>query len=269
MAGKPVKLEEMVAKKLALWHTRTFRPIMTHDELEPLMAAAGFVPLPICPPPLPEEQLQQPSAVTWREYASRLEAAARGGRGKGRRRGAGTGVGPRPRLPYPRIDGLHLTTYKAFFLALEFYLGPTLVPNLFHVRTMSLTRTQDRVFEKCYRPMKDCDMEDEGILVFRDGTIDHITRITISQYGGDEIDDDKHGGGSASAISCADNSVKTAVNLFNLVPLKDLFPTDNVFIENGSAMQKNQNGLTAKEDNERMHQQSHLYKILTTNLTED
>lgn len=102
---------------------------------------------------------------------------------------------------------------------------------------MSLTRTQDRVFEKCYRPMKDCDMEDEGILVFRDGTIDHITRITISQYGGDEIDDDNNGGGVASAISCADNSmkktnrddsIKAAVNLSNLVPLKDLFPTDNV-----------------------------------------
>lgn len=139
MAGKPVKLEEMVAKKLALWHTRTFRPIITHDELEPLMAAVGFVPLPLPlplgPPQLPEGQ-QQPSAVAWREYASRSEAAACGGRGRGRRRsaGAGSGVGPRPRLPYPRIDGLHLTTYKAFFLALEFYLGPTLVPNLFHVR---------------------------------------------------------------------------------------------------------------------------------------
>lgn len=80
-------------------------------------------------------------------------------------------------------------------------------------------------------------MEDEGILVFRDGTIDHITRITISQYGSDEIDDDN--GGVASAISCADNStkktnrddsIKTAVNLSNLVPLKDLFPTDNVVI---------------------------------------
>ncbi|XP_074579401.1 uncharacterized protein LOC141835901 [Curcuma longa] len=239
MASKPVKLEETVAKKLALWHTRTFRPIMTHNELEPLMAAFGFVALPLAPPPLlPEGQQQQSAAaVVWQEYASLSEAAVRGG-GGGKRRRRASGAPPRPRLPYPRIDGLHLMTYKAFFLALEFYLGPARVPNLFHVRTMSLSRRLDRVFGKCYRPMKDCEMEDEGILVFRDGTLDHITRITISQYGGDEIDDnDNNGGGGGrritSVISCADNSMKKpnlddSIKNAYLVPLKDLFPTDNM-----------------------------------------
>ncbi|XP_042445889.1 uncharacterized protein LOC122030910 [Zingiber officinale] len=234
MASKPVKVEELIAKKLALWHTRTFRPIMTHDELEPLLAAAGFVPLPLPPPP-PDGQKQAP-AVVWREYASRLEAAAEGGgRGKRRRHAA---VVPRPRLPHPRIDGLHLMTYKAFFLALEFYLGPTLVPNLFHVRTMSLTRAHDRVFERSYRPMRDCEMDDEGILVYRDGTLDQVTRIVCSQHGGEEIDDDddSNRGTDASLISSsADNStkktkcddgLKKAVNASScLVPLKDLFPT--------------------------------------------
>ncbi|KAG6469514.1 uncharacterized protein LOC122034492 [Zingiber officinale] len=234
MASKPVKVEELIAKKLALWHTRTFRPIMTHEELEPLLAAAGFVPLPLPPPP-PDGQ-KQPPAVVWREYASRLEAAAEGGgRGKRRRHAA---VVPRPRLPHPRIDGLHLMTYKAFFLALEFYLGPTLVPNLFHVRTMSLTRAHDRVFERSYRPMRDCEMDDEGILVYRDGTLDQVTRIVCSQHGGDEIDDDddSNRGTDASRISSsADNStkktkcddgLKNAVNASScLVPLKDLFPT--------------------------------------------
>ncbi|KAM1684040.1 hypothetical protein ACFXTN_032148 [Malus domestica] len=33
-------------RKLALWYTRTFKPIMTHDELEPIMATLGFVGLP-------------------------------------------------------------------------------------------------------------------------------------------------------------------------------------------------------------------------------
>ncbi|XP_042442121.1 uncharacterized protein LOC122027263 [Zingiber officinale] len=215
---KPVKVEELVAKKLTLWHTRTFRPIMTHDELEPLMSAAGFVPLPLQPPPPPEGQ-KQPAAFAWREYASRLEAAG-GGRRKGRRRHAAVLAPPRPRLPHPRIDGLHLKTYKAFFLALEFYLGPTLVPNLFHVRTMPLAKAQDRGFEKAYRPMKDCEMGEEGILVYRDGTLDPVTRITCSRFGGDEIDDvNDQSGNAASVVSGG------AVNLSCFVPLKDLFPT--------------------------------------------
>ncbi|XP_042382635.1 uncharacterized protein LOC121975206 isoform X1 [Zingiber officinale] len=235
MASKPFKLEETVAKKLALWHTRTFRPIMTHNELEPLMAAFGFVALPLAPTPqLPEGQQQQSAAVVWQEYASQSEAAVRGGgEGKGRRRASG--APPRPRLPYPRIDGLHLMAYKAFLLALEFYLGPNRVPNLFHVsdrlffsRTMSLSRRLDRVFGKCYRPMKDCDMEDEGILVFRDGTLDHITRITISQYNDDEIEDNNNGGGGGRVNSMKETNLDDSIKNTYLVPLKDLFPTDNI-----------------------------------------
>lgn len=43
------------AKKLSLWHTATFRPITTHDDLEPILAAAGFVALPLPPPPEPPQ----------------------------------------------------------------------------------------------------------------------------------------------------------------------------------------------------------------------
>ncbi|CAL9188301.1 unnamed protein product [Musa hybrid cultivar] len=225
---KPLKIEEMVAKKLALWHTTTFRPIITHDELEPIMASAGFVPLPVAAAPPSSPQGAQQTPLAWREYASRSEAACRG-RERGRRRGRGRRslvAPPRPRLPYPRIDGLHLMAYKAFLLALEFYLDPTFVPDLFHVRTMSLTRVHDRVFEKAYRPMKDCEMDEEGIVVYREGTLDCQTRMVCSQYSSDDVDDTR---------SCTDNSIErkrdctddvdNAADLSCLVPLKDLFPS--------------------------------------------
>ncbi|URE10389.1 hypothetical protein MUK42_03766 [Musa troglodytarum] len=217
---KPLKIEEMVAKKLALWHTTTFRPIITHDELEPIMASAGFVPLPVAaaPPSSPEGAQQTPLA--WREYASRSEAACRG---RGRRSQMAP---PRPRLPYPRIDGLHLMAYKAFLLALEFYLGPTFVPNLFHVRTMSLTRVHDRVFERAYRPMKDFGMDEEGIVVYREGTLDCTTKMVCSQYSSDDIDDTHScpGNSMEKKRDCADD-VDNAADLSCLVPLKDLFPS--------------------------------------------
>ena len=131
--GRELRMSiEEVAKKLSLWHTPTFRPILTHDELEPILGAAGFVPLPA---PAPRQQQQEclppagaAGAVAWREYAflgCNANAAAR-------RRPAGPG--PRPRLPYPRLDGLHLKTYEAFLGAVEAYLGADRVSNLFHVR---------------------------------------------------------------------------------------------------------------------------------------
>lgn len=113
---------EDVAKKLTLWDTRTFRPILTHDELEPIMASVGFVPLPMSLTSLGGGG-HGPGHVAWREYAFRSESRHRGG-----------DFLPRPRLPYPRIDGLHLLAYQAFFDALDFYLGAHQVPDLFHVR---------------------------------------------------------------------------------------------------------------------------------------
>ena len=133
--GRELRMSiEEVAKKLSLWHTPTFRPILTHDELEPILGAAGFVPLPA---PAPRQQQQEclppagaAGAVAWREYAflgCNANAAAR-------RRPAGPGPRPRPRLPYPRLDGLHLKTYEAFLGAVEAHLGADRVSNLFHVR---------------------------------------------------------------------------------------------------------------------------------------
>jgi hypothetical protein len=109
---------EEVAKKLTLWHTATFRPILTHDELEPILAAAGFVPLP---PPASGERDRRPP---WRGGSTPSSAAPRW-------------LAPRPRLPYPRVDGLHLKTYEAFLGAVEACLGALRVAGLFHVRSVA------------------------------------------------------------------------------------------------------------------------------------
>lgn len=120
---------EEIARKLSLWHTATFRPILTHDDLEPILAIAGFSPVPspavASQPPPTKGGGATSSSVTWREY----EYCNGVGKGK-----AKLGWRPRPRLPLGRLDGLHLFTYEAFLISLEFYLGPHLVPNLFHVR---------------------------------------------------------------------------------------------------------------------------------------
>ena len=109
-------------RKLALWYTRNFKPIMTHDELEPIMATLGFVGLP----PVTA------SGGLWKEYvcsAGRWVANV----------GSNTAEPPpRPKLPYPRIDGLHIYTYRAFIDAVNFYLEMGDFSDLFHIRYGSL-----------------------------------------------------------------------------------------------------------------------------------
>lgn len=104
-------------RKLALWHTRTFKPMMTHDELEPIMATKGFVSLP----PTPSAGN---ASLSWKEYIHYSPNVA-----------ASPNLSlPRLRLPYPRIDGLHIFTYRAFLDALCFYLETPDVSDLFHIR---------------------------------------------------------------------------------------------------------------------------------------
>ncbi|KAL5221272.1 hypothetical protein ABZP36_025985 [Zizania latifolia] len=173
--GRDMRLTmQEAAKKLSLWNSATFRPILTHDELEPILAAAGFVALPPQAPPVDQahqahHQQQSGSApVAWREYAF-LGVSSTGGNAV-----AGW-QGPRPRLPYPRIDALHLRTYQAFLGAAELYLGALRVANLFHVRCMPVTAAQDRVFDKVFKMMRNHGVDDEGIIVYRDGTLDDGT----------------------------------------------------------------------------------------------
>uniref|UniRef100_A0A0E0IED1 Uncharacterized protein n=1 Tax=Oryza nivara TaxID=4536 RepID=A0A0E0IED1_ORYNI len=175
------------AKKLSLWDSATFRPILTHVELEPILAAAGFVALPTPPPPTTTQGGGAAGAgqpVAWREYAFVGVAAA----GRRRRSGnaavaAGVGwLGPRPRLPCPRVDALHLRTYQAFLGAVEFYLGALRVASLFHVRCMPVTTAQDRVFDKVFRVMRSHGVEDDGLIIYRDGTLDDATYAVCSEH---------------------------------------------------------------------------------------
>ncbi|XP_042983708.1 uncharacterized protein LOC122313060 isoform X2 [Carya illinoinensis] len=120
---------KLCMKKLALWLTRTFNPIMTHDDLEPLMATLGFVALPPSPP--------HPASTPWKEYlftagasfSTSLDSAD---------------SPPKPRLPFPRIDGLHVNTYKDFLDAVNFYINMPNISDLFHVSFLSLlSQTND------------------------------------------------------------------------------------------------------------------------------
>ncbi|CAD6246016.1 unnamed protein product [Miscanthus lutarioriparius] len=230
-----VSIEE-VAKKLSLWHTPTFRPILTHAELEPILCAAGFVALP--PAPAPKQQQddreRERPGVAWREYAFLGGSNASPAAAAPRR-----WLGPRPRLPYPRVDGLHLKTYEAFLGAVEAYLGAHRVSNLFHVRLMPVTSPHDRVFDKVFRPMRNCSPEEDGLIVYREGTLDDLTVETCGHHA---ATGDDFGGHVIPGISCSDLGCLRKVDGncheegcrrgagagshdFFAVHLKDLFPS--------------------------------------------
>ncbi|KAF3320129.1 hypothetical protein FCM35_KLT22272 [Carex littledalei] len=225
---------EEVAKKLSLWHTATFRPVLTHDDLEPILASAGFCPVrsaaePSQSPPIKGDGASS-TVVTWREYEYC------NGAGKGRAKG----WRPRPRLPWGRLDGLHLFTYEAFLISLEFYLGPHLVPNLFHVRAMPVTKKHDMALEKAYRPMRDCGIDEEGIFVYREGTLDQLTKAASGYSNSFSLISNSTYSTSTSA-NCTENEgglkkrnqIETnngsSPDCSSLVPLKDLFPSTDIY----------------------------------------
>ncbi|KAJ0077689.1 hypothetical protein Patl1_35593 [Pistacia atlantica] len=108
-------------KKLALWDTRTFNPIITHDDLDSIMATKGFISHP--------PYSFATTHLAWKEYVYYAEAVK---------------SNSKPRLPYPRIDGLHIYTYRAFIDAVNFYLEMGDISDLFHVRGMPLHHINDR-----------------------------------------------------------------------------------------------------------------------------
>ncbi|XP_043711069.1 uncharacterized protein LOC122659968 [Telopea speciosissima] len=185
-------------RKLALWNSRTFRAIMTHDELESIMATLGFVSLPVSSSPSPSNA----SGCAWKEYAY---CAAESCRNR-----SPTGTIPRPRLPYPRIDGLHTCTYRAFIDAVAFFLGRSDISDLFHVRGMPLHRVHDRPFDKKFRRLE----EEDGIYVYREGTLD---QATFMLYNSNNNNNNNNNNGNIIITSRTSNPT-----ISNLVPLKDI-----------------------------------------------
>ncbi|XP_060676323.1 uncharacterized protein LOC132805414 [Ziziphus jujuba] len=204
-----IQMEECMKesmRKLALWHTRTFKPIMTHDELEPIMATLGFVgKLP--PPPS--------SSGVWKEYVY----SAGGWRFQFAKCGSVSGSGsdpppPKPKLPYPRIDGLHIYTYRAFIDAVSFYIGMDDISDLFHIRGMPLYRIHDR--NRKWRRME----EDESVFVFRDGTLE---QATYNRYRFDHKNSSNNGsnGYKSNMLRNQGNNATTQTSC-NIVALKDI-----------------------------------------------
>ncbi|KAE8716804.1 cellulose synthase-like protein D4-like [Hibiscus syriacus] len=206
-------------RKLALWYTKTFKPLMTHDELDPIMATMGFVGFP----PIQGSS----SAFSWKEYVY-MASPGVSWRSKSSscfRSTTGGGSGeppPRPKLPYPRIDGLHIYTYRAFLDAVNFYLDMCDISELFHVRGMPLNRSHDRT--RKWRCME----EDDGMFVYREGTLEqtaynvyHFNKVNNTSgnggcngYGGRVIrdkgnNDNENNNNNNAPVSC-------------FVPLKDI-----------------------------------------------
>lgn len=114
---------EECMRKLALWHTRTFSPVMTHEELEPIMITMGFVGLPPSSPSASSSWKVYAYMAKPPNYKYHYDHAEE------------QSVAPlRPKLPYPKIDGLHLYTYQAFIDAVNFYLEMSDISDLFHIR---------------------------------------------------------------------------------------------------------------------------------------
>lgn len=201
-------------RKLALWYTKTFKPLMTHDELEPIMATMGFVGLP------PD---QGTSAVSWKEYVYRASPSP-GVSWRSKSSSsclASTAAGeppmmepPRPKLPYPRIDGLHIYTYRAFLDAVNFYLEMCDISELFHIRGMPLHRNLDR--SRKWRCME----EDDSVFVYREGTLE---QSTYNLYHFNKQNSSNNNGSCSngySSIVIRDKGNNTPVSCF--VPLKDI-----------------------------------------------
>ncbi|XP_024995299.1 uncharacterized protein LOC112528501 [Cynara cardunculus var. scolymus] len=138
-------------RKLAIWYTPNFKPITTHDELDHILSTLGFIPLP------PISTTITATATAWKEYCFTAAGAFLS---------KSPSPPPRPRLPYPRIDGLHVNTYRAFLDAINFYLHMNNISDLFHIRGMPLQHGHDRSQKWCRM------VGDDLVYVYREGTME-------------------------------------------------------------------------------------------------
>ncbi|GAB2225040.1 hypothetical protein Droror1_Dr00005822 [Drosera rotundifolia] len=155
-------------KKLTLFHTPTFKPIMTHDELDPIMVRLGFM-----------GRTRPPSSdsggVAWREYmygpcgttglvnGGGMMVSVSESLEEERRRWSEMRW---PRLPWPRIDGCHVWTYRVFLEDVKVFLERDDLSTIFHVRGMPLHRAHDR--HKRFKRMG----SEESFYVYSEETLD-------------------------------------------------------------------------------------------------
>ncbi|KAL7610596.1 uncharacterized protein LOC111888391 [Lactuca sativa] len=136
-------------RKLAIWYTPNFKPITNHDELDRIMSTLGFLSLP----PI---STTTASTSAWKEYSFSAAGIFL----------SKSPSPPRPRLPYPRIDGLHVNTYHAFLDSVNFYLRMHNISDIFHIRGMPLHHVHDRN-QKWSRMVGD-----DLVYVYREGTME-------------------------------------------------------------------------------------------------
>ncbi|KAG2706269.1 hypothetical protein I3843_05G086100 [Carya illinoinensis] len=192
---------KLCMRKLALWFTRTFKPIMTHEELEPIMATLGFVGLP---PSTPN------AAIPWKEYLYMAGGSWRSNSSSGL---SPAEAPPKPRLPYPRIDGLHIYTYRAFLDAVNFYIDLSDISDLFHIRGMPFHSVHDH--NRKWRRME----EDESVFVYREGTLDQGT-YNVYHFDKSSSSSDNDGRNGCNSIVIRNKGNNTQVSC--IVSLKDI-----------------------------------------------
>ncbi|KAF3325551.1 hypothetical protein FCM35_KLT08631 [Carex littledalei] len=195
----PEETKKNLRHKLCLWHTPTLTPIFTHDKLEPIMASIHFSP--IIPGPASTdsltgttsagrenegvngeqgENLTSTESVQWRKYRFvAMHLTKDWGLEYCEKRSW-------PRLPYPRVDGLHLMSYLEFLGALECFIDPLVVANVFHIRATPID-SRDEIYKSVFREIKNliCDLEMVGIIpnfyFYREDTLDNASEETYGQ----------------------------------------------------------------------------------------
>lgn len=137
--GLKQEIEKDILKqrsKLVLWQTRYCKPILTHDELLPIMENLGFI----------DNRREKITAfdgreIPWTEF--RYHSASANSRAEPLRSKSrliridnndNDKPPPNPRLPRYFIDGLHLYTYIAFLDAINSYFGSLHGIGTFHIQ---------------------------------------------------------------------------------------------------------------------------------------
>ncbi|KAF3325550.1 hypothetical protein FCM35_KLT08630 [Carex littledalei] len=173
----PEETKKMLCRKLCLWHTPTSAPIFTHNQLEPIMTSIHFSP--IIRAPTSTDSLTGTASVQWREYRFIGKHPKKDWNLESKKSSW-------PRLPYPRVDGLHLTSYLAFLGALECFIDPILVANMFHISPTPID-SRDEIHKTVFREIKN--LEFQKFAIGHREELEHMANLVLYFYREDTLDD--------------------------------------------------------------------------------